>query len=639
MDNSKSITWALLLAVMTLTHSCIAFSKALERSKLDGHDTHDIEIYVEQKLHFIHAKIDLLPTITGLITMDKHILQLDKRMWGTLGSTLNVNLNRRMDKIVKKLKRVIAKYQITTRDKRAIELIGNLISDIFGNPGPSDWKQAKANFLALQNALKKLNDNTLDDHNTIDMNSHIIEKHNNELREISSVINRNQNDIVSMNQSMSDLRLFFEISSLADMLDSQVSSLVEIKIDSIKGFCSDRALSKEFLVSNLQSLEANKAGLGPVFGSWEWREYYKHDMCTLALNEDALWVTLRIPLVIKSEKLVRIIPSPEVGLIMTRAMGYGLQVVLFKEKTNDNFHLMTQSALDLCNILGNVRTCGVRDARFKLTNNIVIPIEFNVNKFLLIGVNETQISLMEKCPQAITEHKISTDSVMMVPNNCSYISNSMTIGVREADVAIMKEIGILQFEKLEFSKVHNVHSNHTQTSIENIASRASSNIFEKNKKDIDALLDEISTKHNTLSSTYSLEKWLLSGAFIALLAVLALSRIAKTVRGRRAASGSVAYSADPEGRDRVQIFLEQPKTSVVMSPSNTMNALSDMTKSDSQQQPDQQQQRLQLQQQQGHDDKSIMNELRAEHEYQELSNSASKMSLGPRPERSQFFKK
>ena len=89
MDNSKSITWALLLAVMTLTHSCIAFSKALERSKLDGHDTHDIEIYVEQKLHFIHAKIDLLPTITGLITMDKHILQLDKHF--------GVNLKRKLE--------------------------------------------------------------------------------------------------------------------------------------------------------------------------------------------------------------------------------------------------------------------------------------------------------------------------------------------------------------------------------------------------------------------------------------------------------------------------------------------------------------------------------------------------------------
>ena len=155
MDNSKSIIWAILLAVMTLTDTCIAFSKALERSKLDGHDTHDIELYVEHKLHFIHAKIDLQPTITGLVTMDKYISQMDKRMTDTLGSTLSKNLVRRLDKIVKKLKRVITKNQLSTRDRRAIELIGNLISDIFGNPGPADWKQAKANFLALQKKGEK----------------------------------------------------------------------------------------------------------------------------------------------------------------------------------------------------------------------------------------------------------------------------------------------------------------------------------------------------------------------------------------------------------------------------------------------------------------------------------------------------
>ena len=624
---------------MTLTDTCIAFSKALERSKLDGHDTHDIELYVEHKLHFIHAKIDLQPTITGLVTMDKYISQMDKRMTDTLGSTLSKNLVRRLDKIVKKLKRVITKNQLSTRDRRAIELIGNLISDIFGNPGPADWKQAKANFLALQNALKKLNDNTSDDHNTIDMNSHIIEKHNNELRELSTAINRNQNDIVYMNQSMSDLRLFFEISTLADTLESQVNSLVEIKIDSIKGYCSDRALSKEFLISNLQSLEANKAGLGPVFGSWEWREYYKHNMCTIAMNEDALWITLRIPLVIKSEKLVRIIPSPEVGLIMARALSYGLQVALFKEKKNDNFHIMTQSALDLCNILGSVRTCGVRDARFKVTSNTVIPIEFNVNKFLMIGLNSTQISLMEKCANAIAEHTISTDSVVMVPNNCSYISNSMSIGVREADIMIMKEIGILQFDKFEVSGVHSEHFNHSQTSIEKIAGRTSNNVFEKNKKDIDTLLNEISTKHDTLSSSYSIEKWLLSGAFLLLVAVLALSKIKKLVRSKRVTT--VSESGGPVGSDRVQ--MEQPKNISDMSPPHIMNlnSLQDISKYDTQQQPDQQQQQTQQQQQnqQGQETKSIDNGLYADHEYQEVPILASKLNLGPRPERSQFFKK
>jgi len=605
--DSKSIIWKVLLVALIHFDICVAFMKALERSKLDGHDAHDIELYIEQKITFIHSKIDLRPTITALVTLNKCVLQMEKGGPDSLSTALRDNLFRRMDKLLSKLKRVSSRIAAPDRSKRSIEFIGNLISDIFGNPGPADWKQANANFLALHDALKKLNDNSLTDHLAIDSNTHSIEKHNRDLKMLSLAINRNQNEIDSLNHSMGGLRMYFEISSMTDILESQVDSLVEIKVDSVKGYCSDRALSRDFLTSNLQSLEANKVGLGPVFGSWEWREYYKHDMCTTAMDNDVLWVTLRIPIVKKAEKLVRYIAMPSLREVLTEADSYGVHVNLFKEKNNEKYHAMAQSALDLCNNLGNIRTCGVRDTRFSVTDNTVVPVEFSVNKFLLVGALITEVNLMEKCPNGIHEHKIKTDVVMMIPNNCTYVSNSVMINAREADVDIMKALGILQFDKFVVHQVERSSSNKSKTSIENIAKHTSNNIFAENKKDIDEMLNSIDTKHETLSLSYSREKWLFAAGLLGLVLLLATVKVVKMIRKRK---------VNTTGNEKIQIIVEQPGTN---------------DKGTNDTQTDKQKNEL----------SATSSELYDEHEYQELSasTSGSRVNLGSRPERSQFVKK
>jgi hypothetical protein len=62
----------------------------------------------------------------------------------------------------------------------------------------------------------------------------------------------------------------------------------------MKGYCSDRAFDREFPIDSIHNLEAKKVGLGPIFGSWVWRQYYKHIMCSVAKNLDDVWMTLRM---------------------------------------------------------------------------------------------------------------------------------------------------------------------------------------------------------------------------------------------------------------------------------------------------------------------------------------------------------
>jgi hypothetical protein len=203
MDGSKSgsgqlvaLTLLIFLAI-NLTHT-VAFERILNKAKIDGVDAHDLDIFIEKKVRYLHAKIDLKPAILGLMTLNKCVNQLSNGAADTLESTLSKLLDKRVSRISNRLYRITGKEHINDRDKRSIEFIGDLISDIFGNPGPADWKKVNANILALQGALKRVEENTEINHSDIDTDRHIIELHNKEIKSLSLAVNRNQNELVNI---------------------------------------------------------------------------------------------------------------------------------------------------------------------------------------------------------------------------------------------------------------------------------------------------------------------------------------------------------------------------------------------------------------------------------------------------------
>jgi len=68
--------------------------------------------------------------------------------------------------------------------KATFEFIGDLWSGLFGNPGPSDWKQISSNIIALKDTIQILDDNINLDHDDIDGNQHAIEKQNKYIKKI-----------------------------------------------------------------------------------------------------------------------------------------------------------------------------------------------------------------------------------------------------------------------------------------------------------------------------------------------------------------------------------------------------------------------------------------------------------------------
>lgn len=523
MDVSKCVS--LVLTITLQLNTCLAFSKALERIKLDGHDDFDIDIYVEKRISYLHAKIDLQTTLDGVLSLEKLVYRLDLGPPDSLSRILAKNLDKRLEKIARKLNRVTGQKH-AGKTKRSIEFIGDLISNLFGNPGPADWKQLNSNVLALKGAIKRVSENVDIDHADIDKTKHLIERHNIEIRNIVSILNKNKAELNKVDEEIVSLRMYFEILTLAEAVETQIDALVEIKLDTMKGFCNDRAIDKDFLINNLLGLEANKAGLGPVFGSWEWRNYYMFKMCTAALDDKSVWVTLRIPVVKKAEKLVRSIPSPRVHELILRIAGYGLETSLFKEKGNDKFHAISRSNLELCNTLGNTRTCGVRDVKFVTNNNdAVIPVEFALNRFLVVSQVPSNMKVMSKCSNGIAEYTINLDSVWLVPNNCSYTSKYFSIDTREADVGVTKEIGIVHFDKFEFNSVRNDHVNITLKTIAEVFNSSSDSTYAKNRMEIRDQLNQIDTRHSSLLSTYQFEKWLFMGGALLFVGLVVCAKL------------------------------------------------------------------------------------------------------------------
>ncbi len=510
----------------------MAFDKELERTRLDGLDNHDINLYVEQKVTFLHARMDLKPAVLGLVTLKLFVHKLETSVANPMNKVLAKNLDRRVMYLANQLARIVGKDYLANRNKRSIEIIGNLISELFGNPGPEDWKKNNLNILALKNAIGRISENSNIDHADIDLNRNIIEKHNVELKALNLALNRNQNELVEMNDELTSMRTYFEISTMVETIDRLITALLEIKNDGAKGFCSDRAIDRSFLIENIQGLEANKAGLTPIFESWQWRQYYRYEMCTLAIEKEALWITLRVPMVRKAENLVRVVPNANIRFVLSKINGLGLDVALFREKNNDNYHIMTQTSLDMCNILGNTRTCGVRDAKFRDNQNLIVPVEFAHNKFVVVGGVGT-LKLMERCIDQVMERNVEFNSVIVVPDNCSYVSTYVTIGTRDSDLSVMKLVGLVSVEKFEMRKIENLHWNFTNVVISEVANKSISSTYERNRKEILESLREIDTKHDSNWGALFYEKWILVGVLCSVAVLLTFAKAYLCCRKRR----------------------------------------------------------------------------------------------------------
>ncbi len=484
--------------------NAFAMDIEIERMRNDGVESADIGLFIEERVEFIHSRISLRPLMNGLHNFEKMKKEFESRPLTRFGKFLFAKIDQMADRIESKAEQLNGRKirRMDQREKRAIEFIGNLISKAFGNPGPEDWKKNNANIMALKRAIESQRMNSVLLHKNIDQDRHDIEKQNKILKQVSIELFKSENAVDQLQTELLDLQSYFELEAMADAVDEILESLFDIKTDAKTGRCNLRGLSHVFLIENLRTIESNKLGFAPVFASWEWENFYKHEMCTIALDSDDLWVTLRIPIIRPSEKLFRVIPSSSFIWIRQAFDNYGIDTTLFKDKNHEIFTIMARNDFDQCSNLGSTRVCNIRKSSFKEMPRFMVPLQLSLDRFVII-CNETTngtVAISTKCNETTSENYVSTWSALAIPSFCSVRNKNLIIHQKLDYEFVSSTIALETRSPLNFEhrQLELPVKNRIQINVTEYKAKSDPKEFEKNDYQTKNELSKVSKRHDEI---------------------------------------------------------------------------------------------------------------------------------------------
>jgi hypothetical protein len=427
----------------------------LQSMRQEGLEFHDISIFVEEKTEYIHSRISLRPLLAGIEHAAKMSTTFGSRANTTLGRILNRKIQRRVDRTESKITHLVPKQnRKSLKSKRSIEFIGNLISKLFGNPGPEDWKQNKRNVLAMKAAIEKQMTNSAILHRDIDQNRHAINIQNEILRHATKIIANNENRLSNVDNELNELEVYLDLEIMIDSIDEILDALNDIKHDARAGRCNEKGLNQDFLIDHLREIESNKNNIAPIFASWEWQNYYSYEMCSLAVHNDEVWLTLRIPIVNEVEQFVRAVPLSNQLWIKQSFATFGYETEFFRQKNLDTFMVVTKSNLDTCSKLGSIRVCNIRKTRFRDVDPCFVPLDISFNRVLIIANSSNHnLELKSVCGQSATLLNITSHTILRIPDECSLMAKFFEISkiASVRNVSTIEKVGKIEYKRLSFA--------------------------------------------------------------------------------------------------------------------------------------------------------------------------------------------
>ena len=361
------------------------------------------------------------------------------------------------------------------------------------------------NILAMKAAIERQVANSNIQHSNIDQNRHAINEQSEVLRFTTRSVIRNENRLNVVDNELMELETYMELDLMFESIDEILESLVDIKRDSKTGRCNEKGLNPDFLIDNLRELESNKDSIAPVFASWEWQMYYRHEMCTVALHEDELWITLQIPIVNLRERFVRAIPLSNQIWIRDTFYELGFEISLFRHKHEELFMVATKSNIELCSKLGTARVCSMRKSKFRESNPFAVPFDINHNRVLII-TNNTKDSFEGKsiCSNSIVSLSFVGQTTTRIPEKCTLVSKSFEVSKipQNSNLNTTNDIDKIETVKLRHM-MQTTKTNYEKElrDITKLPSLLNDTLFELNNK---KTLDELNTVTVKKWSTESL---------------------------------------------------------------------------------------------------------------------------------------
>jgi hypothetical protein len=470
----------LVIALINIVH-VHSLDLTIESMREEGLEKHDISIFIEKKVEFIHSRISLKPLISsiehGFKISNEYSVKVNSSLGRILGKKLRnmmVTINRKLETMINKNDRDMNRALIsnTRRSKRAIEFVGNLISKLFGNPGPEEWRQNTRNLLAMKSAIERQLSNAVILHRDIDQNRHAINEQNEILKHVSKELMLHSNRLDSVDSALLEFETYLELEMLFRSVMEILHMLEKIRLDSRVGRCNEDGVNQEFLIEHLRELESNKLGIAPIFASWEWHKYYLNSMCSIAIHERDLWITMRIPIVNLAEQLVRVIPLSNQIWMRDNFYQYGLETALLKNKREDVYMIIMKSNLEGCSKLDMFKVCNIRDTKFRVSDPFVVPIDIGHDRAVIISNSTANVTAKMNCNGETRSLLMSSESVVRIAEKCQIIGKTFEIGKNIDSVEVADAIKLtfpemdlmrkISRKKMEDNKVEK-HSEVIQT--------------------------------------------------------------------------------------------------------------------------------------------------------------------------------
>lgn len=470
----------------------------------EGLEKFDIGIYVEERIEYIHSRISLRSLVNHIETGNKLSAEFELHANSSFGRILNMRVKLLTAKIEKRLSLIYGNnFEHANRQRRAIEFVGNLISKLFGNPGPEDWKQNTRNILAMKAAIEKQLANSLILHDDIDQSKHAISVLNENLKRISRGVISNSNRLSNVDNALTELETYLELESLFGSINDIIESLEDIRNDAKTGRCNEKGLDPSFLIGHLRKIESNKAGIAPIFASWEWQKYYSYELCTLALNNDEVWITMRIPIINTAEQLIRMIPLSNQHWINDKAYMLGMELTLFKYRRYEAYMVVTNSNLETCSKLGTSRVCNLRKSKFREANPFTVPIDLNHGRILLLSnVSESTIKAKNICEGVTQTMTMDCNSLLKLPSNCVILTKTLEISKLASVTNFNESLVLGRAENIAIHKLK-ITRNYKPVVLDNvILNHDNSLAFESNNNDTLRQLKTVKPSHYATTETW-----------------------------------------------------------------------------------------------------------------------------------------
>lgn len=415
-------------------------------------------IETEQKLIFeegsisIHSGVNLSSTFNAIIQVKSILVKMNRlqsendiltkldddnlELWDKYKVATISRLSSKLERVSKRLENCFAKNPTLSKNRRAIEFLGNLISYVTGVPSPSEWRLNQININHLKQAMIDLNTKGDIEGRMITTNEHHIDKLHKSLDILCKQLNLTLGKVNSMENGIRSNLIFNTLKEgsleLLEGVEETVRSVEKIMEKGRLHLATLEGLSDTFTHMALLDIQARNRVLSPIYSSFEVTKYYNLPTATITIHDRQIWTSLKIPLVNFSKYYNQIRIGTQYHDEIVSLARIGAIDPLWFTDNHDIHTIVSRKAVDSCLNLYKLTLCEGRNVflrtKFDGQSNYLTNFWTETNtKNYFAYINANNITVQIGCSREHSSTTLGTRGVIYISTDCELKSESVHI--------------------------------------------------------------------------------------------------------------------------------------------------------------------------------------------------------------------